>query len=56
MNYHDCSKCVIDPDTGSPVCTEKGGFIYGDMCEKCEQEKHDKFNDLTHYKTKKERS
>lgn len=40
MNYNDCKKCVIDPDTGSPVCTEKGEFIYGDMCEKCEQEEN----------------
>ena len=44
MNRNDCQKCIIDPETGSLVCTEKGEFIYGDMCEKCEQEEK---NDLT---------
>ena len=27
MNCYDCEKCVVDIDTGSFVCTEKGEFI-----------------------------
>ena len=42
MNYNDCPKCVIDPDTGSPICTVNEGFVYDGMCEKCEQEEQDK--------------
>lgn len=37
MKCNDCSKCIVDPDTGSPVCTWKGAFVYGNMCETCDQ-------------------
>ena len=25
---HDCPKCVVDPETGSFVCTLKDEFLY----------------------------